>query len=98
MGRRNTGAHRLTFTGHDGSIVSVAFSFDGSVIASGSTDGSVRVWKSEDGEHLGTLNHNSPVLSVAFAAGDSLFASGSADGVARLWDPLTWKVKANAGA
>ncbi|MDT9136412.1 hypothetical protein RSW15_25090, partial [Escherichia coli] len=60
------------------------------VVASGSEDGTARIWDPATGRETITLTgHDGPVLSVAFGqvAGRTVLASGSADGDLRLWDP-----------
>jgi hypothetical protein len=53
--------------GHLGALRAVAFSPDGGQIATGSMDGSIRIWRTVDGEPLAALDGDSPVESVAFS-------------------------------
>jgi len=46
------GEQLYEFGGHTDSVTQVAFSVDGTFVASGSMDGKVRVWKSETGEFV----------------------------------------------
>jgi WD40 repeat protein len=65
----------------------LAFSPDGSTIASGSRDGFVRVWNVEDGKlQLAIPAHKKGVNSVAFSPNGSQLASGGNDALARVWD------------
>lgn len=45
------------FKGHAGQINSLAFSFDGTMLATGSFDGSARIWDIESHEEIGCLDH-----------------------------------------
>jgi len=59
-----------TLEGHSGRVNSVAFSADGSRLASGSLDSTVRVWNVATGQVEQTLEgHSGSVNSVAFSPG-----------------------------
>jgi WD40 repeat protein len=72
-------------------VYSVAFSPGGHTLASGGTDGTVRLWDVTDPAHPRRLGQPltgaaTPVVSVAFSPGGHTLASGSLDGTVRLWD------------
>jgi hypothetical protein len=90
-------AHSLAATGqlvlssHTESVTAVAFGeLDGRlVLATGSGDGSVRLWDPADGSELRTLSgHTDRVSAVAFGEldGRPVLATGSQDCSVRLWD------------
>ena len=73
-------------TGHTEPVDSLAFSPDGSTLASGSLDTTVRLWDAATGERLNTLTgHKNWVRSVAFSPDGTTLASGSRDGTVLLW-------------
>jgi WD40 repeat protein len=79
-----------TLQGHTSWVVSVAWSPDGSFIASGSGDGTVKLWDVRTGQLLRTLQgHTSWVWSVAWSPDGSFIASGSYDHTVKLWDVRT---------
>jgi len=75
-----------TFEGHTYRVNSVTFSPDGELLASGSRDQKVRLWRVEDGELIHTLvGHTDEVNSVAISPDGSLIASGSSDDTVMIW-------------
>ncbi len=77
-----------TLTGHGGDVLAVAFAPDGRLLASGSSDQTIRLWDPVTGEERKLLRgHTGAVRTLAFAAHHSqLLASGSTDGTVRIWD------------
>ena len=74
-------AHSLVeldlFTGHTDSITSIAFSPDGSTLASSSYDETVRLWDAATGVLKSTLTgHTRWILSIAFSPDGSILAGG----------------------
>lgn len=74
-------------TGHTGSVNCMSFSRDGSVLARGSEDRTVRLWDVATGTPLKTLTgHASRVNCIRFSPDGRTIASGSDDGTIILWE------------
>ena len=81
-----TGQEVRTLQGHSQTILTLAFSPDGSMLASGSEDNTVRLWNVADGQKIATLKeHSHDVRSVAFSPDGEWLASGSLDDTVTLW-------------
>jgi WD40 repeat protein len=75
-----------TLEGHADGITGLAFSFDGTILASGSRDKTIKLWSVAEGKLLRTLAaHTNYVNGIAFSPSGDLLASGSEDGTVRLW-------------
>ena len=83
---------RLSGQGQVIGVDAIAVSPDGTRLATGEFDTTVKVWDSATGGLLFTLfGHSSQVVSVAFSADGKRLVSGSEDGTAKVWDLLTGK-------
>ncbi|MHA2297264.1 MAG: serine hydrolase [Candidatus Hodarchaeales archaeon] len=87
-----------TLTGHARAVDTISFSPDDSLLASGSWDGTIRLWNVSNGAVTRVLRHNSNIFSVEFSPDGEILASsgwyelrnpsGSYDRYSRikLWD------------
>lgn len=64
----------------------IAFSPDGTMIATGTDDAVVRVWSTEDGSLIQSFQgHRFPIRIVVFSQDNRMVASGGSDNTARIW-------------
>ena len=71
---------------HPEGVPTVTFSHDGKLVATGSYDNKVRVWRVATAELLNTfIGHEKMVTNVVFSPDDQYLASTSADDSVRLW-------------
>ncbi|AVV47096.1 DNA-binding protein [Streptomyces sp. P3] len=80
----NAFAGRLT--GHHGAVNCVVFGPGRRLLASASSDGTVRLWDAAAKRSVGELaGHHGPVRSVSFSPDGRTLASASSDATIRLW-------------
>lgn len=81
--------------GHRKGVTDIDFNMDGSLIATGGLDRTVRLWDTRSGEQARVLmgGHRDWVRAVAFSPDGKQLASAGDDGAVRLWDPLSGERK-----
>jgi len=73
------------FIGHEYPIISVSFSPDGFILASGDISGQIRLWNPHSGIHIATLGGHTAVTCTVFAPDGRSLVSASADNSVRIW-------------
>ena len=69
------------------SVNGVNFNLDGTILVSGSSDGTIKLWNVKTGKILITLKgHTKGIACVKFSPDNSILASGSLDGTIKLWN------------
>jgi len=88
---RRSGCFVHAFTGHEGPVGSISYSPDGRLIASGSEDGTVRIWDARTGDNtLPPLRSDSASIShIVFSPTGKSVAAGSARGGIFVWTLLS---------
>ena len=81
----NTDLHPLE--GHERDVLAMAFSPDGSRLASGGTAGVLHLWDAETGERIRTLTPSGPqVRGLAWGAGGQHLIAVGDNGLLQVWD------------
>lgn len=85
-----------SMAGHTEAVLSVCFSPDGSCLATGSGDATVRIWDLNTELPLHTCRgHTNWVLCISFSPDGKILISGGMDGDIRIWEPKSGKCQAN---
>jgi WD40 repeat protein len=84
-----------TLLGHDGGITAIALHPAGKILASGSTDRTIKLWDLESGKLLHTfvgrslfskVGHGDRISTLTFSPDGAVLFSGSDDGTIKEWD------------
>jgi len=74
-----------TLNGHVDDVDTVAISPNGLLVASGSADKTIKLWKLHTGQELRTIQDTDWLKSVAFSPDGQTLASGNNDGTIKIW-------------
>ncbi|MEU7694041.1 nSTAND1 domain-containing NTPase [Microbispora hainanensis] len=74
---------------HSGWVRTVAFSPDGSLLATAGRDGSARIWDAQSGTPIQHLHHEGSVESIAFSPDGTRLAVAGDSKTAHVWDART---------
>lgn len=80
------GANISAIIGHEGRILSARLSPDGSRLATTSEDGTLRLWNTENGTALFTLQRSEPIRNTSFSVNGSRLVAPGGDDTAVVWD------------
>ena len=76
-----------TLAGHAAEVNGIAYHPDGTQLATGSWDGTIKLWDSASAQEIGTLSgHDDLIFSVDYSPDGTRLASASGDGSAKVWD------------
>ena len=108
LSRRSTSQARDELMMHDEAVLALGFSRDSELLASGSQDGHIKVWRLRTGQCVRRFAkaHSQGVTAVAFARDSMSIASASFDTTVRVRSRrsdildafLTWRFPRVAGA
>lgn len=77
---------KATLDGHERGVTTVVFAPDGTTFASGSFDGTIRIWDAKTLEPRHVLDGLSGVTELAFSPDGRLLASAGEGDIVTLWD------------
>lgn len=90
-----TGKVFKTLTGHNSMVISLSFSNDARLLATGGLDGKAIIWDVDSGTPLQTFNFTDTklaIFSVDISADNSMLATADWGGYVNIWDIKTGKL------
>jgi WD40 repeat protein len=83
--RADTGTPLRILNGHTGNVYSVAYSPDGTQLATAGQDRTARIWNAGTGALIRTITHTEEVYAVAYSSDGAQLATAGADNLVRTW-------------
>lgn len=84
----------MELNGHGQPVTTVlSFPTDGNQIVTASADGTVRVWRLDNGQNARSITHGAAVHDAAISADANWIASAGADGFVRIWQTANGQKK-----
>ncbi|MBI5787516.1 MAG: caspase family protein [Candidatus Schekmanbacteria bacterium] len=84
-----------SFKGHNNDVQAVAFTPDEKLVASGSQDKTIKIWRVEDGHLLAVIvGHKDWVNALAFSPKGNYLVSAGKDQNINIWQTADWKKQA----
>lgn len=83
---KDNGVTSKRLEGHVGPVLSVGFSVDGKILATGGSDHTARIWSRDQATPTATFSHRGPVSSVALPNASARLLTIATDGCIYLWN------------
>jgi len=92
FGRKDEAWQARPLYGHTWKVKAVAFSHDGQLLASGSSDASIRLWDGVTGQPIRVIRAGQRITAMALAPDGNTVAGGGWDKTIQLWDTISGKL------